>query len=167
MREVSGLKAYLFREPRGVSITITKRKESSSFDDADLDDVCLGTRFSRQVRFDVSPGLLVAEVRLFWKQSVVTFATQVQSKFVKHPAVCRTVNTRLLTLLPAFKLRNSCFISCNNSDRHEATMHDDKDSMVCQSSLNEWMQLFEATLLERDPVARARRLQLAKDAVID
>ena len=46
-------------------------------------------------------------------------------------------------------------------------MHDDKDSMVCQSSLNEWMQLFEATLLERDPVARARRLQLAKDAVMD
>ena len=46
-------------------------------------------------------------------------------------------------------------------------MNDDKDSMVRQASLNEWMLLFEATLLEREPVARARRLQLAKDAVMD
>jgi len=46
-------------------------------------------------------------------------------------------------------------------------MHDDKDSVVRQASLNEWMQLFEATLLEREPIARARRLQLAKDAVMD
>lgn len=41
------------------------------------------------------------------------------------------------------------------------------DPMVRQASLHEWMQLFEATLLERDPVIRARRLQLAKDAVMD
>lgn len=45
-------------------------------------------------------------------------------------------------------------------------MHN-QDPMVRQASLNEWMQLFEATLLEREPIVRARRLQLAKDAVMD
>ena len=36
-----------------------------------------------------------------------------------------------------------------------------------ENTLNDWQQLFEAALLESDPVAMAERFKSAKDAIMD
>jgi hypothetical protein len=51
--------------------------------------------------------------------------------------------------------------------RNGDTMANNIKPTTSASSPDKWKRLFEAALLERDPVVLERRLQVAKDAILD